>query len=137
MRFLKNEKGLTLIEILVAITLLSIVLITFFTIFIQSAKFTHYNKEKLTAIDVGEKVVGDIRNLSSYKQLLQKGYRLENGVFYVNDTTYAEYKVKIEIKEIISSKLRRIKIDVTSIPQSNIADSFFTTEMYIKEEETT
>ena len=42
----QNEKGLTLVEILVAITILSIVLITFSSFFLQSAKHTNSNKRE-------------------------------------------------------------------------------------------
>ena len=45
-----HEKGLTLVEILASIVILAIVLIAFMSFFTQSAKFTKFNDEKLTAV---------------------------------------------------------------------------------------
>lgn len=59
-KYIHNDRGVTLLEILLAITLLSIVFIAFFGFFIQSAKYTQVNKEKLSAVDVAEKIVARI-----------------------------------------------------------------------------
>lgn len=56
-----NEQGLTLIEVLASLVIISIVLISFSSILIQATKHTKYNKEKLTEVDIAEELVGDIR----------------------------------------------------------------------------
>lgn len=57
-----REKGLTLIEVLASLVIVSIVLISFSGILIQSMKHTKYNKEKLTEVDIAEEVIGEIRD---------------------------------------------------------------------------
>ncbi|MTT31745.1 prepilin-type N-terminal cleavage/methylation domain-containing protein [Terrilactibacillus sp. BCM23-1] len=49
-----NDKGMTLIEILAAITLLSVVLISFASFFIQSGRVTTFNGVKSTALQLAQ-----------------------------------------------------------------------------------
>lgn len=67
LNFKLNENGLTLIEVLASIVILSIVLISFSSILLQSVKHTKYNEEKLTAVDIAEEVVGMMRGTKSTK----------------------------------------------------------------------
>lgn len=68
-----NEKGFTLVEILASITILFIILITFFGFFTQSALFTRTNQEALYATNLANHAmevirsgeVDDIENLSA------------------------------------------------------------------------
>lgn len=53
---LKNEKGLTLVEILASIVILSIVLTSFYGLFIQSAKFNKVNEDSLIASNLANRV---------------------------------------------------------------------------------
>lgn len=128
-----NTKGLSLIEILVALSLLSIVLITFFTFFIQSANYSNYNQSKLTAIDVGEKVVSELRRISSLNDLESIGYHFKNNT-YEDDSTYPHFKVNIEFSDqLTESKLRKVLIRI--FPTSDrTKTSSFSTEIYIQEE---
>lgn len=59
---MKNNNGFTLVEILVSITLLMMVGVTFFQFFIFSQKATTYNKEKLVAINLSQSVLEQIKN---------------------------------------------------------------------------
>ncbi|MFE8703435.1 prepilin-type N-terminal cleavage/methylation domain-containing protein [Cytobacillus sp. FJAT-54145] len=56
-KFLKNEKGLTLIEVLVSITLLSIITITFLSFFNQAYSYTKKNEDKTVGINVARNVL--------------------------------------------------------------------------------
>ncbi|MFC0014192.1 MULTISPECIES: prepilin-type N-terminal cleavage/methylation domain-containing protein [Allobacillus] len=60
-----NERGFTLIEILGALTILSIVLLGLFTLFPQSANFQNINEDKLTATNLSNLVLEDMRNLDA------------------------------------------------------------------------
>lgn len=51
---LKSEKGMTLIEVLASIVIISVVLTTFFAFFIQSHINTAMNSDKLTASQLSE-----------------------------------------------------------------------------------
>lgn len=50
----KNEKGLTLIEVIASIAIISIVLLSFFQLFIQSNKTAVANNEKLVVINLAD-----------------------------------------------------------------------------------
>ncbi|XXM71494.1 PulJ/GspJ family protein [Lysinibacillus sphaericus] len=54
---LNNEKGITLVEILVSFTLLSIILVSIFSFFPQVGKSNKQNEEKIQAINLGKKVL--------------------------------------------------------------------------------
>ncbi|WP_456278103.1 type IV pilus modification PilV family protein [Bacillus sp. AK128] len=52
-----NSKGFTLLEVLVSITILSVVLITLLAFFTQSYTYTNLNKDKTVALNIGRSVV--------------------------------------------------------------------------------
>ncbi|WP_141603889.1 type IV pilus modification PilV family protein [Terrilactibacillus laevilacticus] len=55
-----NDKGMTLIEILAAITLLSVVLISFASFFIQGSRVTSFNGVKSTALQLAQDQISKI-----------------------------------------------------------------------------
>ena len=61
-KLIKNCNGLTLVELLVTIVILSIVLVTFMSIFPQSMKLSKTTEEKLAAINIAEIVLSDFKN---------------------------------------------------------------------------
>lgn len=54
MKSIKKESGFTLIEIVASIAIITIVLLSFFQLFIQSNKTAHYNNEKLVLINLAD-----------------------------------------------------------------------------------
>lgn len=56
-KMLKNNQGLTLIEVLVSITLLGIVLTTFLSFFNQAYSYTKKNQDKTVGINVARNVL--------------------------------------------------------------------------------
>ncbi|MBD8034550.1 MULTISPECIES: type IV pilus modification PilV family protein [Solibacillus] len=54
MKVLKKEEGFTLIEVVSSIVIITIVLLSFSQLFIQSNKTAAYNNEKLVAINMAE-----------------------------------------------------------------------------------
>lgn len=54
---LKDEKGITLVEILASITLLSIILVSIITFFPQVGMNNKHNEEKIQAINLAKKVL--------------------------------------------------------------------------------
>ena len=54
---MENEKGFSLIEVIASILLLSIVLVSFFTFFIQTNKAAVTNNEKLVVINLADAVL--------------------------------------------------------------------------------
>lgn len=61
----KDSKGFTLVEILVSITILSIIVVTFLTFFIQSAKTNTYSEDVLDATYVAQSEMEELYKLGT------------------------------------------------------------------------
>ncbi len=61
---LNKEKGMTLIELLSALVILSIVLIGFFSVFVQSANMQTSNEDHLVATNLARKALEDVRQIN-------------------------------------------------------------------------
>ena len=57
-----NEKGITLLEVMASIVLLSIILLSFFSFFIQGKKFERFNEAAYTATQLSEELVYLVEN---------------------------------------------------------------------------
>jgi prepilin-type N-terminal cleavage/methylation domain-containing protein len=124
-----NEKGLSLVEVLAAVVILSIVLITFLNFFVQSAKHTKFNNEKLTAVQVAEDVVAKVR---------ENQFKAKRVGDIVTDNTYEGYDVSIKIeKGPTDVKLNKAVITVKSKLETGTKKSSFNTEMYYDASEAT
>lgn len=111
-----DERGMSLVEILAALVILSIVLLSFFTFFTQPAIFTKHNKEKLTAVQIAEEVVAKVRD---------GDYQVTN----LGIIEYSGYKVDIVIKDGPAGlKKAEIKVKIDTI--TGIKGLSFSTEMY-------
>ncbi|EIM05669.1 hypothetical protein A1A1_15174 [Planococcus antarcticus DSM 14505] len=115
-RLIQNEKGLSLVEILAAVVILAIVLVSVMSFFTQSAKFTAHNYEKLTNVQVAEDVIADVRigNYQSNTTLKKDGY-----------------DIVINVKAGPES-LKLATITVKSPAGAGINEPEFTTEMYFE-----
>ncbi|MEH7417112.1 type II secretion system protein [Neobacillus drentensis] len=118
MEILKNEKGLTLIEVVVSIVILSIVLISLMSIFPQMSLLNNQNEQKTQAINTAKEVLINWKESQVVKTFLQSSnqttgftpaYVDENinytlfsltkfTNYYYFETTKDEYKVQIKIK---------------------------------------
>ncbi len=130
----KQEDGLTLIEVVASIVILSIVLLSFSSLFLQSVKHTKYNKEKLSAVEVAELVVADLR---SGKKIEEVGYECVDNYCrsYRNENLDPEYLVELTVSEGPADiQLKKAVIMVTTKADTASKKSSFTTEMYFDEE---
>jgi type IV pilus assembly protein PilA len=117
-KYIQNNRGLTLVEILAALIILSLVFLAFMTFFTQSAKFTMHNKETLTAVQVAEDVVAEARI----------GKYFENTSFQRNS-----YKIDIKIENgPIPTNLKKATIEVTPNKKAINTNSKFITQMYFE-----
>ncbi|WP_033543613.1 type IV pilus modification PilV family protein [Planococcus sp. CAU13] len=132
---LKNNDGLTLVEILAALVLLSIVLITFMSFFTQSAKFTASNEETLTAIQVAEDVVAKVRDIKAFEEIeLFNNFEEGENDSYINKDSYYLYEVTVKKENRVDDlDLRRVTISVLSTSNRDIKNKAFNTEMYFEE----
>lgn len=129
-----NNHGLTLIEVLAALVILGIVFIGFMTFFTQSAKITVHNKEKLTAVEVAEDVVGKIRsnndgNLLTTSFLTCLNGAVPTGCSYTFDK--GSYEVTVtESDSPMENQLKKLEITVVPLAPADIPNKPFKTEMY-------
>ncbi|UJF28159.1 prepilin-type N-terminal cleavage/methylation domain-containing protein [Planococcus sp. 107-1] len=114
---IKSEKGLTLVEVLAATVILGIVLISFMSFFAQSARFTVHNSEKLTAVEVAEDVMGEIRQ----------------GKTAIPTAKYKNFEIFIAVTDgPANTKLKKAVITVKNTSKSELKSKDFVTEMYFK-----
>jgi len=126
-----GESGLTLVEVLASLVILTIVFISFFAFFTQSATFTKHNKEKLSAVDIAESVVADIRHYKNISKLIE--FSRNAAGEYENTTSYPGFKVKIEENNGPVDSLTKAIISVETDTDIGVKGSSFTTEMYFEE----
>lgn len=128
--YVKDERGITLIELIASIVILSIILISFFPMLIQSAKFTEFNEEKLTAVAVAEEVVAEIRFLKNPQELESMGYSFQ-GTEYIDVESYEDFEVKVTFKDqSVSPNLRGAIVTVSPTSGERVRKPFIT-EIYI------
>lgn len=130
MKIYHNEDGLTLIEILASLVIISIVLISFSTILLQAMKHTKYNEEKLTEVDIAEEVIGKIRAADKSCGTIKTE---------VEDANYKDYyRVELTCEESVEEipvSLGRATVAVTSKSELNTQKkSSFVTETYYKKD---
>ncbi|WP_282019976.1 type IV pilus modification PilV family protein [Planomicrobium okeanokoites] len=136
-----KENGMTLVELLAAIALLGIVLFTFMSIFTQSAKFSAHNQETLTAVQIAEQVVSDVRDLETVLTLNNVGNYKKVGSLIEDKDTYDHFVVKISEVEVQITRpdstatalaLKKANISIKAKPGFGINEPEFKTEMYLK-----
>ena len=86
MRFLRNNRGFSLVEILTSVVILGLVATVFFQSFIFSQKTTTGNQEKLVALNVAQMVLERFKIHCAYQNITAPGTYTEveniNGVDY-------------------------------------------------------
>lgn len=54
---MNNQKGFSLIEVLAALVIITIILLSFIQVFIQTNKTSHYNNERLVIINLADATI--------------------------------------------------------------------------------
>ncbi|WP_339214824.1 prepilin-type N-terminal cleavage/methylation domain-containing protein [Solibacillus sp. FSL W8-0372] len=95
MNVLQKENGFSLIEVVASIVIITIILLTFSQLFIQSNKTAAYNNEKLVLINLADGQLERIQALSFSNITELRGYisSTNNIPIQLNNK---EYMVKIE-----------------------------------------
>lgn len=127
-----NEKGFTLIEVVAAIVIISLVTLTFFQFFIQSNKISTYNNEKLLVVNLANAELERLKATPT-EQLFgptstqftkpPESYTLYSEKTIEKSATIneASYIVKITANQTATehaAKLLNMKVEVTG-PQQN------------------
>lgn len=90
----QNEKGFTLVEVIASLVLISIILLSFFQIFIQTNKVANTNTEKLVIINLADAQLErlqidstELKAIGSSKLSAEKGVSLNP--ILLNNKTYS------------------------------------------------
>ncbi|MBD8068857.1 prepilin-type N-terminal cleavage/methylation domain-containing protein [Bacillus sp. PS06] len=116
-----NQKGLTLIELLASIVIISIIIISFLSVFSQFFIFSNKQEDKLTVINLAEKVLSDVKDgeISALPTSSQPNPRPEE-LFTetMNGKSYFVYVAKMNLAEHKPSELElglsRVQIKIYS-----------------------
>ena len=69
---IRNENGMTLLELLLSMAILLIIFTVFFQFFSQTALFTMKNEEKIKAINIARETISEIKELSDKDAIIEK-----------------------------------------------------------------
>lgn len=104
-KLISNEKGLTLIELIASITILSIVIITFLSFFTNAFRFNSINDDSLQTMNIVREQQALIKAIDGepWSYITTEFTKdPENPRYYIkqlNDAEHPEYVIKISIKE--------------------------------------
>lgn len=120
---MKDEQGISLVEVVASIVLITIILISFFGFFIQSSKYTRFNEEKLVSVDIAEDVIAKIRKSPN-------NYKSNSPIPTPEDNvSYPGYTVVLTIEDGPNT-LKEATIEVTPMTGKGIKQSPFITHIY-------
>ncbi len=107
-----NEKGLTLIEVLVSITLLSIVIITFLSFFTNAFRFNSINDDSIQAMNIAREQQALIKE-ESWNDITST-YPMTTD-YYVQTINQPDYDIKISINIIPENIVSYYKLHLVHI----------------------
>lgn len=85
-----NQKGLTLIEILVSIVILGIIFTGMLGFFSQTVKYSSHNENKITSINLAEKVLSEYKASNSYTEK----HTINGKIYYVHISPLSTHQTK-------------------------------------------
>ncbi len=150
MKCIRNEKGVTLIEVLASIVLLSIILLSVIRFFPQMGLINNLNEDKSKAINLAKEVLINWQESSDVKWFLVKSDRVAgftstdpkvaynkfsfDGYYYYFEATKDIYNVKIKIKRLpdTSSRLSSVNSIVVQLLNKKNGNVVSETFGYVK-----
>jgi Tfp pilus assembly protein PilV len=122
---IKSNTGSIFVEILISLILISMVLLTFMSMFVTSAKVNRKSKDVLDATYSAQSLMEKLYDLSVSKSLENTLNELQDSVLadseykekdggQVIEGKYEDFDVKITIKDREEEELRTVKVEVYS-----------------------
>lgn len=117
----ENDKGFTLIEILVSITILSVVLVVFASFFTQSALFTKKNEKEIVALNLARLALEELRqNPQSFSnnEMVFEQFNMEGKPFVSavkGDGTfqqYDQYRLRLIVTPVSDMNTYQVKVQI-------------------------
>ncbi|WP_064093113.1 type IV pilus modification PilV family protein [Rossellomorea aquimaris] len=133
---IKNEKGITLIEVLLSMAILSIVLLTIFNFFPQIGMLNQYNGNKAVGVNIAKKYLVQWKDSNEVIEFLldpdlsppPDGYDHEDSNYFYYKKTTNDFDVHIKIKK--SSELNSTPAKAHLIQIEVIEDGKTISETY-------
>lgn len=127
-----NQKGLTLIEVLAAIVILAFVLVSFINFFSQSLSHSRITEDKLTAINLAERILVEIKEIKDLDSKEAKEFliALNTDSIKINDRLYyvnANFSENL-INENRALNLRKISVKIYK--DKDMPNRILLTELY-------
>lgn len=99
-----NKKGFTLIEVMISLAIISIISVSFFSVFTNSFMYTIKSKQKLEAINLAQNYIEEIKVCNCENVYnLYSNKNFDEGDYIVS-TNLEKAKFKNTIKVIVSVK---------------------------------
>lgn len=120
----KKEKGLTLIEVLVSIVLLSLILIMFFSMFIQTAKVNNSSETIIDATYIAqtemERIYSYSKNTSYSKREdaladlnFNKVANIDDWIIFEKNDSNSDFKIVVKLqKQQLEENMNRLILEV-------------------------
>ncbi|MEK3981051.1 prepilin-type N-terminal cleavage/methylation domain-containing protein [Psychrobacillus sp. FSL K6-2836] len=121
-----NQRGLSLIEILAAVVLLMIIIVGFLSFFAQATSHSRITEDKLTAINLAEKVLVEIKRDPTMviEDKYPEGMKL-NGKTYYPIITYLKEQTNGEF----ALELKRVRVEIYK-ENINLSNQIPLTKLY-------
>jgi prepilin-type N-terminal cleavage/methylation domain-containing protein len=129
MDIFRNEKGLTLLEVLISIVILSIILLSTMSLFPQMGFINKENVDKTKAINNAKDLLIEWENSYSVKNYLKNnkitslpGYYKTDSNFYYCKSTTGNFDVFIKIKtktDLVSTPIETRLINIQLLNKRN------------------
>lgn len=128
---IQNERGLTLLEVLLSIVILTIVLVSVMKFFPQMGMMNKQNEEKLVSVNLMKKVLHDWQHKSDVKKLLNgeisadsiTQFKEEKDDYYLFEQTKDNFRVEIFIQrnsDLESEPTKAHQINIRFFDDNNI-----------------
>jgi prepilin-type N-terminal cleavage/methylation domain-containing protein len=126
MKLIKNENGLSLIEVLISIVILSIIFISFMGFFPQMGMMNKQNGDKAQAVNTAKQLLINWENNSDVKAYLANPtttvlpqYPQPDSGYYIFNTTEGNFNVKVKIKITPSKTSKLLNAHLTIVQLFN------------------
>ncbi|MFS0876910.1 type IV pilus modification PilV family protein [Solibacillus isronensis] len=128
-----NKKGFTLLEVVASLAIISIILLSFAQLFVQSNRVAFFNNEKLIVTNLADAVLGRMQNTSytakrlgnnepiancsqpnTLKKLSGENIQLNDKVYTVTYTACQNSNIKNALNSEQNLNLVRVTVSVTT-----------------------
>lgn len=133
-KILKNNNGFSLLELIIALAILSIIIIPISSLFINSAKATNSANDKMIALSIAQgemeriKLQDDLEDIESQYNL--KDEDITNGdkkeiKIEKNDDNYEDFSCEINIEEVTEETAEKSENAEENITQAESEKKYF------------